>query len=181
MPSNLGGHTRCKPHRFEKLALPVVIKSRILVHIPVGRGEALQKYANQAFGVLDPYVFRDLSRTVAPLLYRAVCDRLMAVTPSCPMAALGRYRKSRSWGSGRWCGEGHIAGVLRPQYLVQSPLKPAPVVGPNDTLVPVSVSTPTSGQRQLTLHCRHPSSRFMGTGGPAHGAASAKSIVEDGG
>ena len=81
----------------------------------------------------------------------AIAAVLTAVAAS-RRTATGRYRKSRRWGSGRWCGEGHIAGVLRPQFLVQPPLKPAPVVGPNDSLVPASVSTPTSGQRQLTLH-----------------------------
>ena len=46
--------------------------------------------------------------------------------------------------------------VLRPQYHLQLPLAPAPVAGPNDCLVPGSVSTPAGDHRQQPLHLLPP-------------------------
>lgn len=63
--------------------------------------------------------------------------------------ASGRYCKPRRQRSSRWCS----AGVLLPEYRVQQPFGPAQSARPNDRLVQVSVSTPASGDRLLTLHC----------------------------
>ena len=86
-------------------------------------------------------------------------DRFGATSSGPQMSAQGRYRKSIRWGSGRWRGVGHIAGALRPLYLIQPPFAPVPVIVPNDCLMSVSVISLASSHRRQPLHCRHPQPR----------------------
>jgi hypothetical protein len=72
-----------------------------------------------------------------------------------PQTAMGRYCEFELSRSGHRRDVNRPSRVLRPQYLVHRSFEPPPVSGPNDCLVPVSVSTPASGQCQLTLHQRH--------------------------
>ena len=80
----------------------------------------------------------------------AIAAVLTAVAAS-RRTATGRYRTSTRQGSCQGFGGSDGIGVLRLQYLVQLTSALTAATKPNGCLMPVSVSSPSEGQRPLSL------------------------------